>query len=85
MLNFFGCVETFSRISRIIFSFGSDSKRGKKLAAVFIHSKIMCALVKLNCRKKSHAFRIGGGSLLVWKNRVSDLLPVKIITGFGAP
>ena len=55
LLTSVGCAGMSSLIFRIIFSFGSDSKRDKKLAAVFL-LPAMCAVVKLNCSTKSHAF-----------------------------
>ena len=67
-----------------IFSLGSISRRHKKSAAVFIFPG-MCAIVKLNCSTKSHAFHRGGGIIFVWKNLVTDLLSVMMITGLVAP
>ena len=44
----------------------------------------MCAKVKLNCNTESQAFDKGGGVFFVWKNRLTDLLSVMIITGMVA-
>ena len=71
-------------IFKMTFSLGSISKRDKKSAAVFIFPG-MCAMVKLNCNTKSQAFHNGGGIIFVWKNLVTDLLSVMIITGLVAP
>ena len=84
MLTSIGCVGTYSAFLGIPFSFVSDSKRDKKLAAVFILPG-MCAIVKLNCRTYSHASHNGGGMILIWQNRVTDLLSVIIFTGVGVP
>ena len=68
----------------MIFSIGSISKRDKKSAAVFIFPG-MCAIVKINCNTKSQAFYDGGGIIFVWKNLVTDLLSVMMMTGLVAP
>ena len=44
----------------------------------------ICAILKLNCSTKSHAFHKVGGIALVWKNRMTDLLSVKTIAAFDA-
>ena len=72
MFTSIGVVGISSLIFKIIFSLGSISNRDKKSAAVFIFPG-MCAIVKLNCSTKSHAFHRGGGIIFVWKNLVSDL------------
>ena len=84
MLTSFGCVGTTSRILRMSFSFRSTCKSDKKSAAVFILPG-MNAMVKWICSTKTHAFRNGGGIILVWKNRVTDLLSVMTMTGFAVP
>ena len=61
------------------FSLGSSSKRDKKSAAVLIFPG-MCAIGKSNCNTKSQAIHKGGGIIFVWKNLVTDLLLVMIIT-----
>ena len=45
----------------------------------------MCAIVKLICSTKSQAFQKDGGFIFVWKNLVTDLLSVMIITRLVAP
>ena len=55
----------------------------KKSVDVFILPG-KCAVVKLNCRTKAHAFKKVWNPL-VWKNRATDLLFVKMMTGFGFP
>ena len=84
MFTSIGFVGMSSLIFKIIFSFGSDSNQDKKSAAVFIFPG-MCAIVKLNCSTKSHEFQRGGGITFVWKNLVTDVLSVMIITGLVAP
>ena len=84
MFTSIGFVGMSSLIFNIIFSFGSIRNRDKKSAAVF-NFPGMCAIVKLNCSTKSHAFHKGGGIIFVWKNLVTDLLSVMIITGLVAP
>ena len=84
MFTSIGFVGMSSLIFNIIFSFGSIFNRDKKSAAIFIFPG-MCAIVKLNCSTKSHAFHRGGGIIFVWKNLVTDLLSVMIITGLVAP
>ena len=63
MLASIGCVGTSFRILRKSF-FGLISKRGKESTAVF-NLPGMCAMVKLNCSRQSHAFQNGGGIILV--------------------
>ena len=84
VLTSIGCVGTSSLILGVIFSFATDSKQDKKSAVVSILPR-MCAMVKSNCRTNSHAFQNGGGSNLVWKNFVTDLLSVLMITSFVEP
>ena len=71
-------------IFKTIFSLGSIPKRDEKSAAVLILPG-MCAMVKFNWRTKSQAFHKCGGIIFVWKNLVTDLLSVMIITGLVAP
>ena len=71
-------------IFKIIFLLGSISNRDNVSAAVLFFPG-MCAIVKLNCSKKSQAFHRGGGIIFVWKNLVTDLLSVMIITDLVAP
>ena len=73
-----------SLIFKFNFSLGSIYKWDKKSAAVFIFPR-MCAIVKLKCRTESQAFHKGGGIIFVWKNLVTDLLSVMIMTGLGNP
>ena len=84
MFTSIGFVGMSSLIFKINFSFGSISNRDKISAAVFIFPG-MCAIVKLFCSTKSHALQRGGGIIFVWKNLVTDLLSVMIITGLVAP
>ena len=84
MFTSIGFVGTCSLIFRIIFSLGSSSKRDMESAVVFILSGT-CAMVKLNCGTKSKAFHKGVGNIFVWKNLVTDLLSVMMITGFVVP
>ena len=84
MVTSIGFVGMSSLIFKMIFSLGSISKRNKKYAAVFIFPG-MCAIVKLNCSTNSQAFHKGGGIIFVWKNLVTDLLSVMIITVLVAP
>ena len=83
MLTSIGCVETSSLILKMIFSCGSDCRRDRNSAEMFILPE-MCAVVKLNLKRESHAVQKGGGNIFVWKNCVIDLLSVIIKTGFGA-
>ena len=78
-----GVVCTSSLILRRILSVTFNSNRERKSAAVFTELAL-CAILKLNCSTKSHAFHKHGGMALVWKNRVTDLLSVKTIVGFVA-
>ena len=75
-------VGTSSRILRLTCSIWSISKLDKKSAVVF-NLPGMCAKVKLICSTKSHAFHIGGGITLLWKNFVTEFLSVMTMTGFG--
>ena len=84
MFTSIGFVGMSSLIFKIFFSFGSISNRDKKSAAVFIFPG-MCAIVKLNCSTKSQVIHRGGGINFVWKNLVTDLLSIMIITGLVAP
>ena len=59
MLTSIGCVGTSFLTLRINFSFGSDCKRDRQSKAAIILCG-MCAIVKLNCITKSHAFHSGG-------------------------
>ena len=69
---------------RIIFSLESISKQNKKsVAGIIFHG--MCVMLKLNCNAKSQTFHKGEGIYFVWKNLVTDLLSVLIITGLVAP
>ena len=68
-----------SLIFRIVFPFGSISNRDTKSAAVFIFLG-RCAMVKMNSNTISQAYHKGGGIKFVWKNWVSELLTVIIIT-----
>ena len=61
-----GFVGMSSLIFKIIFPFGSTSKRDKKSAAVSIFPG-MCAMVKLNCNIKSQTFHKGGGTFFCLK------------------
>ena len=79
-----GEVWMSSLIRSWIFSLGSKSSRERKSAAVFIRPGTW-AMVKLNCRTKSQAFHKSGGIILVCKNRVTDLLSVKTMTGLVDP
>ena len=42
-------------------------------------------MTKLNCSTKTQAFHKDGGINFVWRNLVTDLLSVMIITGLVAP
>ena len=84
MFTSIGFVGMSSLIFKIIFSLGSISGRDKKSAAVFTFPG-MCAIVKLNCNTKSHAFYRGAGMIFVWKNLVTDLLSVMMSTGLVEP
>ena len=64
MLTTIGCVGTSTLIPRINFSFQSDSDRDEKSAAMLTLPR-MCAMVKLTCWTKSHAFDDGGGIIYV--------------------
>ena len=84
MITSSGFVGMSSLIIRIIFSLGSNAKRDKESAVLFIFPG-MCAIVKVNCSTKTQAFHKGGRIIFVWKNLVTDLLSVIIITGVVAP
>ena len=84
MFTSIGFVGMSSLIFKNIFSLGSISRRDKKSAAVSIFPGL-CAIAKLNCSTKSQEFHRGGGINFLWKNLVTDLLSVMIITGFVAP
>ena len=79
-----GFVGMSSLIFISIFSLGSVSKRDKKSAAVFTFPE-MCAIVRLSSSTKSQASLRGGGIIFVWKNLVTDLLSVMIITDLVVP
>ena len=78
-----GVVWISSLILRRIFSVILSSSLERKSAAVLTHPA-MCAILKLKCNTKSHAFHSAGGTAFVWKKRVTDLLSVKAIVGFVA-
>ena len=82
MFTSIGFVGMSSLIFKIVFTFGSVFNRDNKSAAEFIFPG-MCAIVKLNCSTKSHALHRCGRIVFVWKNPVTDLLSVMIITGLG--
>ena len=60
-----------------------NSNWERKSAAVYTEPAI-CAILKLNCSTRSHAFHKDGGMAFVFENRVTDLLSVKTIVGFVA-
>ena len=78
-----GCVRMCSLTFRNIFSLGSISKRDKKSAVIIIPG--VYGMVKLNLNAKLQAFQKGGGISFVWKNLVTHLLSVMLITGLVAP
>ena len=84
MFTSIGFVGMSSLIFKIFFSLAYVSKRDKRSAAVFIFLG-MCAIVKLNCSTNSQAFHKSGGIIFLWKNLVTDMLSVMIITGLVAP
>ena len=84
MFTSIGFVGMSSLIFRIVFSLESISNWDKKSAAMFIFPG-MCAIVKINFSTKSQAFHRREGIIFVWKNLVTDLLSVMIITGLVAP
>ena len=77
-----GVVCTSSRILTWIFYLTLSSNLVKKSAVVLTEPAI-CAILKMNCSTKSHAFH-HGGIALAWRIRLADLLSVKTIVGFGA-
>ena len=84
MFTSIGFVGMAFLIFKSIFSLGSISEQNKKSAAMFIFPG-MCAMVKLNCSTKSQSFHKGGEINFVWKNLVTDLLSVMMITDLVAP
>ena len=84
MITSISCVRKSSLILRTIYSSGPDSKCDKELAAVF-QLPAMCAIVKLNCRIKSHAFHNGVEINFLWIKLVPDLLSVMIMTALVTP
>ena len=83
MFTSIGFVGMSSLTFKNIFSSGSNSKKDKKSAAVFLFPG-MCDIVKLGCSTKLQAFHKSGGITFVWKNPVIDLLSVMIIIGLMA-
>ena len=84
MFTSMGLVGISSRIFRTILSFGSASSFDEKTATVFVIPGV-CAITRLNCSTKSHAFHNGVGIIFFWKSLVTDLLSVKIKMGSVAP
>ena len=76
------CVVLISSlILRRIF-FVTLSSTLERTSAVVLTDPATCAILKLNCNTKSHAFQSAGGIAFVWKKRVTDLLSVPTVVGF---
>ena len=68
---------------RSIFSVTLSIHLERKSAAVLIDPAVW-AILKLLCNTYSHAFHSAGGIAFVWKNCVTDLLPIRTIVRFIA-
>ena len=84
MLTSIALVVTSFRMFILSFSGRLTSALEQKPAAVFIASAT-CALTTLHYSTQWQAFQMGGGIILVWKKRVTELLSAKTITGKTLP